>query len=91
MQPDIEKYRKYVDAFDLTETEKVELIHTLWQIMQGFVDRAFGRDSTQLALAAGQRANSKRTALKIEYEAPLGDEFERSAVSADSAPDSDNA
>lgn len=47
MTPDIEKYRKYVDRFDLSEERKVELIHTVWAIMESFVDRAFGLDPVQ--------------------------------------------
>lgn len=47
MTPDIEKYRAYVDGFDLPEERKIELIHTVWQMMQSFADRAFGDDPVQ--------------------------------------------
>ena len=33
MTPDIDKYRRFVDRFDLTEDQKVEIIHTLWNIV----------------------------------------------------------
>ena len=42
MLADLEKYRRYVDRFDLDEAQKQELIHTVWAIMESFVDRAFG-------------------------------------------------
>ena len=48
MPPDIEKYRKHVDRFDLSEDQKVELIHTVWRFMESFADRAFGLDSVHL-------------------------------------------
>lgn len=51
MTPDIEKYRKYVDKFDMPETEKIELINTVWKVMEGFTDRAFGLNSAQHAIA----------------------------------------
>jgi len=58
MTPDIDKYRAYVDRFDLTEEQKIELIHTVWQIMENFADRAFGNDPTQLALADREAKNA---------------------------------
>lgn len=50
LKPDIEKYRKYVDHFDITEEHKIELIHIMWNFMGNFVDRAFGVDSVQTCL-----------------------------------------
>lgn len=47
MSPDIEKYRRFVERFDLAEEAKAELIHTVWRIMESFVDRAFERDPVQ--------------------------------------------
>lgn len=52
MPPDIEKYRKHVDRFDLSEDQKIELIHMVWRIMESFVDRAFGLDPVQQVTAA---------------------------------------
>ena len=47
---DITPYRKFVDGFDLTEEQKVELIHTVWNMMESFVDRAFGLHPLQLCV-----------------------------------------
>ncbi len=47
MCSDIEKYRQYVDQFDLPEQEKVELINIVWRVMESFVDRAFNDDPVQ--------------------------------------------
>lgn len=44
---DITPYRKYVDHFDLSEEQKVELIHIIWNIMENFADIAFGKHSVQ--------------------------------------------
>lgn len=41
MPLDINKYRKYVDGFDLEEEQKVELLQTIWSTMESFVDTAF--------------------------------------------------
>ncbi|WP_439630004.1 hypothetical protein [Shinella sp.] len=45
MKPNIEKYRRYVDALNLSEDQKVELIESVWRLVEGFADRAFGHDS----------------------------------------------
>jgi len=47
MPPDIQKYMKHVEAFDITEAEKIELIHCVWSIMENGLDRALGVDSVQ--------------------------------------------
>jgi hypothetical protein len=52
MSLQIDRYRKHVDHFDLTETQKSELIHTVHAILESFVDRAFGDDPTQLCITA---------------------------------------
>ena len=48
MPADLEKYRRYLDGYDLDEAQKAEFIHTVWAIMESFVDRAFGLHPVQL-------------------------------------------
>lgn len=38
---DVETYLHHLDGMDLSETEKIEFIHTLWLIAQCFVDAAY--------------------------------------------------
>lgn len=56
MPTDIDRYRKHVDHFDLTEAEKIDLIHNVHRMMESAVDLGFGGDPTQLCLS---RAGSK--------------------------------
>ncbi len=83
MKPDIEKYRRYVDHFDLSEKQKIDLINTVWRIMQGFVDRAFGIDAVQQAMNDKALENSKRDIKLIEcskqpkQEKPLSETFKQ--------------
>jgi len=42
MKPDLDKYLPLVDHYDLTRDQKIELIHSLWAIMESIVDHAFG-------------------------------------------------
>ena len=51
------KYMSHVEDFDLTEEQKIELLQTLWTIMEAFVDIGFGVDAVQL-LFHGFDANS---------------------------------
>lgn len=58
MEPDIEKYRKFVDHYDLSEDEKIEFIRTVWKIMESFADAAFGIHPVQLAMSDGSDKSS---------------------------------
>lgn len=49
---ELEAYLAHLVQLDLPLAAKIELIRTLRQIMQSFVDRAFGDDPTQLARQA---------------------------------------
>lgn len=62
MKLDVEKYMPYVEEFDLTDDQKRELIQTIWNMMEGFIDLAFEQDPTQTAL----RAASAKTASELE-------------------------
>tara|TARA_R110001599_G_scaffold182328_1_gene375294 strand:- start:1507 stop:1779 length:273 start_codon:yes stop_codon:yes gene_type:complete len=50
MLVDVEKYRRHVQSIDLPQDRKDELIHTIYAILQSFVDRAFGVHPVQLSL-----------------------------------------
>lgn len=47
---DAEKYRHHVAHIDMPDDRKAELLFAVWQIMQSFVDRAFGDDPVQQVL-----------------------------------------
>lgn len=65
VQPDIEKYRPFVERFDLDEAQKEELIHTVWVIMESFVDRAFGLDPVQQSAPALRGPDSQGTSVDL--------------------------
>lgn len=44
---DIEKYRHHVDHLDISEDQKVDLLRTVWRILESFADRAFGLHPAQ--------------------------------------------
>lgn len=47
MRPDLQKYLPYVEAFDLTEAQKADLLCALDTMMASFADRAFGLHPAQ--------------------------------------------
>lgn len=54
MLSDIDRYRHHLDDFALSESQKAELVSTVWSIMESFVDRAFGEHPAQLVLPPKQ-------------------------------------
>lgn len=44
---DLEKYRPYLEGFNLSSQEEAEILEMLWKIMATFVDLGFGVDSIQ--------------------------------------------
>lgn len=76
---DVEKYQAYLDDPDLSDEERKQLVHLIWQIMMAFVDLGFGVHPVQQACGkttentdnAGNRdssmLNSKPTTLSDEF------------------------
>lgn len=50
MQLDMEKYRPFVDHFDMSEEAELELVRTVSDMMRAFVDLAFGETPEQQLL-----------------------------------------
>ncbi len=47
MPLNLEKYRPYLDDFDMIDEQKDEFIRSIWVIMQSFADYAHGLSPTQ--------------------------------------------
>lgn len=47
MSLDIEKYRSLLAGYHLSEEEETELIQSVWTMLEGFVDHAYGRHPHQ--------------------------------------------
>jgi|APHig6443717817_1056837.scaffolds.fasta_scaffold01152_2 hypothetical protein len=50
--PDFEKYRDYMREFNMTDADRDEITLALWNIMNHFIDQAYGEHSTQLGTNA---------------------------------------
>lgn len=61
MPLDLNKYRPYLDGFDLTDDQKTAMIEALWSIAEAVTDLAYGIHSTQLI----QTANDNDSTCKI--------------------------
>ncbi|MEJ0010250.1 MAG: hypothetical protein WDN72_06900 [Alphaproteobacteria bacterium] len=47
---DLTPYRKYVDAFDISEKQKLELVNALWVLAESILDEQFGLIRTHAEL-----------------------------------------
>lgn len=47
MTLDVEKYKPFLAGMNLSDQEQTELIRSVWAIMHGFVDQAFGHHPNQ--------------------------------------------
>jgi hypothetical protein len=74
LKPDIEKYLSYVDHLDLSREEKIELINTVWHIMEAFVDHAFGMHPAQQIPGGETRNIVLRRAGLIDLKSQPGNE-----------------
>lgn len=54
-EDDLSRYLHYIAHMDLPLEGKIELLRTLRNLMQSFVDRAFGEDAVQLARKDGDQ------------------------------------
>lgn len=65
MITDLAPYRKYVDQFDLTEAEKLDLVNAVWMIVDSIYDHHLGinqlllKDKEPQKSVDWQLANSK--------------------------------
>ena len=57
-QCNLEKYGEYIKDFDLSESDKIELLKTLWMMMAAFVDLGIGVDSIQFLKASSPKQQS---------------------------------
>lgn len=68
MPPEIEKYRRHLDGFDLSDGQKDTHLLALFGVMESFADRAFGLDAVQLVLGHSDAKDETATGPVIEFE-----------------------
>ncbi|WP_117316095.1 hypothetical protein [Chromatocurvus halotolerans] len=56
---DVEKYRPYVDGFDLSQEQQDELLKAMWSMLETFVDRSFEEDPVQHLLGTASDSDGK--------------------------------
>lgn len=56
---DPSEYMDKLSGFDMSETEKEELLRALWQVMSTFVAIGFGQDSAQHILQELENSTSR--------------------------------
>ncbi|MCC7260657.1 MAG: hypothetical protein IT567_06455 [Alphaproteobacteria bacterium] len=59
MITDITPYRKYVDQFDLTEQQKIELVNAVWTTLENYFDQQLGINQLPLKERALRNTNAE--------------------------------
>ena len=76
----VEKYIKYFDEFDLTYEQKVEYIHTLYDMFDQIMDVMFETDPVSVVLREREREKTRETQ---GVEAPDIRDFVRKTLAAE--------
>ena len=66
MPLDLTRYAHFLDDFDMPEREKSELMHTLWQVMESFVERAFAGELVASGMGVKQIVDSAGRPAHVE-------------------------
>jgi hypothetical protein len=66
LQIDVEYFQGFLDDHEIDESQKAELINTLWSIMVTFVDLGYGIEPTQKAMSEKQLANTKELIANVK-------------------------
>lgn len=82
MLPDIEKYRPYMEGFDLTDAQKADLAQSVWAMMAQFVDIAFGAAPEQTLLGINDTRATQDERDQVESSHAIKTEFEDAAQEA---------
>ncbi len=67
MPADLEKYRAYLDGLNLDAAQQAALIHSLWDVMESFADRAFGLHPAQQVPAMEREEDSPAEVLRVKW------------------------
>lgn len=79
MPLDIQKYRPFLDEFDLTDDQKTAMIEALWMIAEAVADLAYGVHPAQLVDSANDNDSmSENKVVELFQQAasdPILDEY----------------
>lgn len=92
MPLNMNKYRPYLDGFDLTDDQKTHMIEALWSIAEAVADLAYGIHSTQLIDLANDNDSSRDSSVIEFFQLAANDPVldKLSAIADERAADNDN-
>ncbi|MDX2095985.1 MAG: hypothetical protein SFW64_08640 [Alphaproteobacteria bacterium] len=70
MITDLTPYRKYVDQFDLTEEQKLELVNAVWVILENYFDQQLGLNQLAIKEKTPQKTIDSQVPPAILQKAP---------------------
>lgn len=81
---DIKKYLTYLDKYDWSREEKIELLRSVWRMMGAEADKAFGLDSCQLSCGQTLGNNLQNQQDSVNSKDQIMSDFYRQAANDDS-------
>lgn len=92
MPLDVDKYRPYLDGYDLTEDQKIAMIEALWSIAEAVSDLAYGVHGSQLVEVANDNDSSNDSNVVEFFQSAANDPIlvELIANSSERTADNDN-
>ena len=70
MITDLTPYRKYVDQFDLTEEQKLELVNAVWVILENYFKQQLGLNQLAIKEKTPQKTIDSQVPPAILQKAP---------------------
>lgn len=80
MPLDIEKYLPYLDQYAWSREEKIELLHSVWRMMEAEADKAFGLNSYQLSCGQASDSNLRNQKGSVNSKDQVISDFYRQAA-----------
>lgn len=83
MIPDIDKYLSCLDQYNWPEKDKIEMIRTVWHMMEARADIAFNQNPVQLSCAQNKNIASQSPTNTLSSKGALTHQFHPVAVAND--------
>lgn len=86
MIPNIDKYLPFLDKYDWSREEKIEMIHAVWRMMEAHADTTFGLNPVQLSCAQNKNIASQSPVNTLSSKGAFTQQFRPLGANDDTTP-----
>jgi len=84
MKLDIDRYLPFLKGMDISQDQKISILHTVWGMMESQVDQAFGKHQVQLAKESRKKPLAEIRKRRIDSKHPkVKTRFNRVSIKSD--------